>query len=169
MPCACLLPPEVYPDAGEWGPILWSILHSLAMRAGRCAFSMYHGDERRAWISFFKAVGKMIPCPSCKDHYDSYLKENPVDATLKDAPYQDLNDYIQRWFWELHNWVNESYGKPVFPFEDLESTYRGVNTRDALKRLNVPMERAIRVRGGQLLGYREFTKWAVTLFSLYGI
>jgi hypothetical protein len=168
MPCACLLPPEIYPDASEWGPILWSILHGLAEKSGHVVTPMFEGDERRALAQLFKALSKTIPCPSCKDHYDSYLKENPVDTPLKELPYQELNEYVRRWFWELHNWVNESYGKPTFPFEDLSAAYKHTNVRAALKTLDVPMKRAIRLRSNQFFGYNDFVKWSITLLSLYG-
>jgi hypothetical protein len=169
MPCACQLPPEVYPDATEWGPLFWQLLHGIAERVGTTPFPMYRADERRALPQIFKALAKTIPCPSCKDHYDSYLREHPVDAPLKDLPYEGLQEYVRRWFWELHNWVNESYGKPVYAYEDLAATYGRVDLRKTLRTLDIPMQKAIRVRGGQLFGYKEFTKWCITLFSIFGI
>ena len=168
MPCACLLPPEIYPDASEWGPILWSILHAIAEKAGKTPFPMYREDERRALLKFFVSLGKTIPCPSCKDHFDSYLRENPVEKDLKEMAYSDIGPYVKLWFWELHNWVNESYKKPTFPYEALTPTYKGVNIRQRLKDLDIPMNRAIRVRGGQLLAYTEFTKNTLMLLSIYG-
>lgn len=161
-----MLPPEIYPDASEWGPILWSIVHALAEKAGKSPIPLYREDERRAWIHLFSALGKTIPCPSCKDHYDSYLRENPVEADLKSMGYEQIGPYIRRWFWELHNWVNESYGKPAFAFEDLSAAYGRFNVRDALKRLDVPMKRAIRLRSGQFFGYNEFVKWVTMLLSI---
>lgn len=169
MPCACQLPPEIYPDASEWGPLLWRILHGIGERAGTTPFPMYYEDERRALISLFKAISKTIPCPSCKDHFDSYLRENPVEERLKVMPYAEIGPFVKRWFWELHNWVNESYGKPQFPYEDLTPTFKGVNFRQTLRDLDVPMKRAIRLRSGQFFGYNEFVRWVQTLLSLYGI
>lgn len=169
MPCACLLPPEIYPDASEWGPLLWTILHGMMERAGKGLIPMYIQDERRALIHFFKALGKMIPCPSCKEHYDVYLKEHPVEKEFLVIPYSELNAAAKRWFWELHNWVNESHGKPIFPYEDLTPRYKNTNIRAVLKSFDVPMKRAIRVRGGQYVGYQEFLKWTLMLCSIYGL
>jgi hypothetical protein len=169
MPCACQLPPELYPDSSEWGPPLWTVLHALAERAGRGPFPMYHEDERRSLISLFKAIGKMIPCPSCKDHYDSYLRENPTDKDLKDLPYEDIHTYVKRWFWELHNWVNESYNKPLFDYDQLTPVYGRTNIRQTLKDLDTPMTRAIRVRGANLLAYKEFLRVVSILLSYYGV
>jgi hypothetical protein len=169
MPCACQLPPEIYPDASEWGPILWSILHGMAERAGSTAFPQFQGDERRALIRIMKSLVKVIPCPSCKEHYEVYLKEHPVEKIITTIPYTDLKEYVKTWFWELHNWVNESLGRPIFLYADLTPTYRSVNLRQRLKELDVPLQRAIRLREGQLLGYTEFVNQTKILFSIYGI
>jgi hypothetical protein len=168
MPCACQLPPELYPDSSEWGPILWTLLHGVAERVGTVAFPLFQMDERRALVKFFQALGKMIPCPSCKDHYDSYLREHPVDKVLMELPYDSLRDYVRRWFWELHNWVNESHGKPIYPLESVRAAYKDVAIRQTIRALDIPMKKAIRVRGGQQIAYAEFIKWTTMLCSLYG-
>jgi hypothetical protein len=167
MPCACLLPPEIYPDANEWGPFLWTILHGLAERAGTTPFAQYQGDERRCLLHIFKLLEKVIPCPSCKEHYEVYLREHPVDHALKELSYTALQNYVKKWFWELHNWVNHSINHPEFPYEQLTPTYKHVNLRNTLKSLDVPMRRAIRVRAGQLVSYIEFTKQVNLLLSIY--
>ena len=86
MPCACQLPPEIYPDASEWGPLLWSIIHGLAERVGSSVTDRYIPDERRTLEKLFKALEKTIPCPSCKEHYEVYLKEHPVEKFIKETP-----------------------------------------------------------------------------------
>ena len=169
MPCACRLPPELYPDSSEWGPILWTLLHGLAERDGSVSFPLFRDDERRYWIQLHAALGKMIPCPSCKDHYDSYLREHPVDKVLLELPYEALQSYVRTWFWELHNWVNESHGKPLFPLESMRPTYKDTNIRRTMRLLDIPMKKAIRVRGGQQIAYTEFIKWINMLCALYGI
>ena len=168
MPCACQLPPEIYPDAAEWGPILWNILHGTAERVGTAIVKLYQNDERRALIRMMKSLEKVIPCPSCKEHYEVYLKQHPVDKVIMTTPYSDINTYIKTWFWELHNWVNESLGRPIFSYDDLQ-TYKSTALRAQLNALDVPMQRAIRIRSGQLLGYKEFLQQSLILFSIYGI
>ena len=167
MPCACLLPPEIYPDASEWGPFLWTVLHGLAEKAGTTSFPQYYGDERRALAKIFKLLEKVIPCPSCKEHYEVYLREHPVDKPLQELPQAELNTYVKTWFWELHNWVNESVQHPQFPYDQLTPTYKNVNIRNTLKSLDIPMRRAIRVRSGQLFSYTEFLKYVNILLSFY--
>lgn len=169
MPCACLLPPEIYPDASEWGPHLWSILHGIAERVGSSPFPQYDGDERRALTKMIKLLEKVIPCPSCREHYEVYLREHPPDKPLKELIHSDLKEYVKRWFWELHNWVNESLQRPLYEYTELTRQYGRLNIRAALALLDVPMRRAIRVRSGQLISYTEFVKQVLILLSIYGI
>jgi len=170
MPCACMLPPEIYPDASEWGPLLWTILHGIAERVGSNVSSGFIPDERRGLEKLFKVLEKVIPCPSCKEHYEVYLREHPVDKALKDLPYgAPLKEYVKTWFWELHNWVNISLSRPELPYDALPGLYKGVKLRQILKALDNPMRRAIHIRSGQLMAYLTFTKDVLTLLSLYGI
>jgi hypothetical protein len=95
------------------------------------------------------------------------LREHPVDKVINELPRSELNAYVKTWFWELHNWVNESLNHPQFPYEQLAPTYRSVNMRTALKSLDIPMRRAIRVRSGQLISYNDFLRHVNTLLSIY--
>jgi hypothetical protein len=167
MPCACLLPPEIYPDASEWGPLLWTVLHGLAEKAGTCSIPQFYPDERRALVKIFNTLEKVIPCPSCREHYQVYLRENPIDSNFYALSQTELNTYVKTWFWELHNWVNESVQHPQFPYDQLTARYGSVNLRNALKSLDIPMRRAIRVRSGQLIAYTEFIRHVNTLLSIY--
>lgn len=169
MPCACRVPWETYPEASVWGPIVWKILHGVAERVGSTSFSLYHADERRLLISLFKSLGKMIPCPTCKEHYAAYTKENDFEAPIKTLSYWDLNEYVRRYVWDLHNWVNQSNNKPEFPFDQLTPIYKGTNIRAAIKELRQPLELAIQLSGNQILAYQEFSKHLTMLLSLYGV
>jgi hypothetical protein len=169
MPCACLLPPEVYPDASEWGPPLWTVLHSIAEKVGSSQFSQYAEDERRALIKMVRYLENVIPCPSCREHYEVYLEENPIEKQLKELTHSELRDYIKKWFWELHNWVNESLKRPLYDYTDLTPAYSRTNIRATMKTLEIPMMRAIRVQTGRLMAYKEFVKQVNILLSIYGI
>jgi hypothetical protein len=116
-----------------------------------------------------KLLEKVIPCPSCREHYEVYLRENPVDKPLKELAHSELKEYIKKWYWELHNWVNESLSRPMYDYALLTGQYGRLNIREALKSLDVPMKRAIRVQSGQLLSYIEFVKQVTILLSIYGV
>jgi hypothetical protein len=112
---------------------------------------------------------KVIPCPSCREHYEVYLREHPLEKPLKDLSHSELKDYIKTWFWELHNWVNESLGRPIYTYASLTPQYGRTNIRATLKELDIPMMRAIRVQTGKLLAYKEFVKQVLILLSIYGV
>jgi len=97
-----------------------------------------------------------------------YLREHPVDKpVLQDLPYHELKDYTKNWFWELHNWVNQSLQRPPFPYDQLTPSYAMIDIRKNMKDLDTPMKRAIRVRSGQLISYNEFVKQVNILLSVY--
>jgi len=116
-----------------------------------------------------KLLEKVIPCPSCREHYEVYLREHPVDKPLKDLPLSELKDYIKTWYWELHNWVNESLSRPIYDYASLTPQYGRLNIRATLASLDIPMKRAIRVQSGQLMSYMEFVKQVMILLSIYGV
>lgn len=168
MPCACQLPFELYPDAAEWGPILWTLLHGLAERSGKPVVPMYAEDERRAWLHFFKQTGEIIPCPACKEHYNKYLEHHPIDA-LKTLPLSKLNDWVRTWFWEVHEWVNDTLGKPPFPKSDLTAKYGTVNLRKYFPTLEKPMSLAIMLSGHQNKKFMEWKGRYMMLLSILGL
>ena len=168
MPCKCKIPYETYPEAKDWGPVLWTILHGIAERVGTCPFPTQRNDERRGLLSLFVKLGKMIPCPSCKEHYEVFLKENPV-GQIKDAPYESLRPFIRDWFWRLHSMVNESKSAPSFPMENLEATYKNANLRMALTQLKNPMQKAIRIAGKMFIAHQDFHACILMLLSNYGL
>jgi hypothetical protein len=136
---------------------------------GSSPFPQYAEDERRALTKMIKFLEKVIPCPSCREHYEVYLKEHPVDKPLKELGHSELKEYSKTWFWELHNWVNESLERPLYDYASLTAQYGRTNIRATLKTLDIPMMRAIRVQSGQLLAYKEFVKQVNILLSIYGV
>lgn len=154
MPCACQIPVPQYPDTADWGPILWTILHGLAEKAQRAGMP---ADEVREWQKFVKLTGEMLPCDRCRAHYQAYSKTHPL-TQFADVPYSQLKTTIKTWFWTLHNEVNIENGKPVFAYEDLETTYANVNFQDQFWRLEPIIKKAINIQGMGLLTYMNWVK-----------
>ena len=168
MPCPCNLPAEFYPGSDEWGPLLWKLLHGIAEHAGQLMTPSYAEQERIAWLAFFRLTAEIIPCHVCKEHFRIYLKEHPVDQ-LKRMPTTQLKPYIRHWFWEVHEWVNMTLGKPGFPEADLEGAYAKVQLRGVLTSLDEPMNRAIRLTGNNIKKYSEWKGKYHTLLGIYGL
>jgi hypothetical protein len=114
------------------------------------------GDEQRAWPLFFKALGPVIPCPYCRDHFLDYVKQNPFELPMD---YYEWRTYIPLYFYTLHESVNQRLGKPSFPFADLATTYKDSSRlRSLLERLDRMQERAIKMGGVSLLAWRAWLK-----------
>ena len=159
---------ETYPDAAEWGPILWSILHGLAERSGRPCAPIYAEDERRAWIPLFQLTSDIIPCHICKEHFKAYLKEHPVDE-LKTLPLYELHAWLRDWFYTVHEWVNGTLQKPSFPKDKLVETYGSLPIRLRLKQLEAPMGRAIMLSGNNMKKFGEWKQKVQLLLSILGV
>jgi hypothetical protein len=152
MPCACQIPVPDYPSTADWGPILWSILHGLAQKSGR---SFFPADESREWQKFLKATGEILPCDHCRAHYHAFTEKHPL-TQIKIMSKDVLKTFLKTWLWMLHNEINVSNKKPLFQFDDLDSTYSSVNFQDQLWRLDPIMKRAIQLSGVSLL---KWTAW----------
>lgn len=102
-----------------WGNPGWFFLHSVA--AGYPVdpdeFDSSRGNPsghtRRVYTSFFKTVGGVLPCRFCRDSYDIFIKELPIDK------YIHSRKSLFEWLFKIHNKVNEKLG--VDEETDLES------------------------------------------------
>lgn len=165
MPCACKVPVAQYPETAEWGPIAWDILHGLAERAGRQSNTLIQKDEMQHWIQLIESVEKMIPCDVCRGHYKEYLTINPV-RILSDMPYSGLRDFVRKWFWSLHNEINEGNDKPLFTYGDLSGRYGSVPIKMRLDQLSAPIQRAMTLNGVRLLHWKAFEREVRTLLGM---
>jgi hypothetical protein len=166
MPCGCIVDKPTYPQNDEWGSILWFILHVMAEKAGKQNNMLQTQDEQRAWPLFQKALIDIIPCPYCREHYKEWALGNPFILPA----YGEWNLYIRTWFWRLHSAVNLKLDKPIFPFEDLTSTYSNASALTyKFMQLDMLEIRAIQMGGVSLLKWNEWKKQFRMLRSSYGI
>ena len=127
----------------EWGPPLWTILHTLAAKCGRQSNQMLHMDEVRAWIHMLQLVEAILPCPLCQKHYRDWRKANPLSKFLESR--NAFGDDAQWWLWRLHDSINEQRGTARIPFEEAQALYSTKTTADlqqALEKLLEVLERA---------------------------
>lgn len=156
MPCNCVLDLPKYPQNEEWGPLVWRILHTFAERGGRQTNNITQGDEQRAWPLFIKTLPPVIPCPFCRDHLEDYLKKNPFQLP---PDYTSWNEFLQTYFYDLHESVNVRLGKPSYPTNQLSAEYKDIGQlKDVLTRLTAIEERAIKMNGVSLFHWRAWLK-----------
>jgi hypothetical protein len=78
-------------NMNEWGPHIWSELHSLAKE-----------ENKEAFKAKLESLTKTLPCVKCRKNLATYLKEHPYKSGSTET-----------YAWRLHNAVNKDLGKPI--------------------------------------------------------
>jgi len=107
------LPPSV------WGPLFWHTIHITAL--GYPQEPSY--AHKRAAKEFFEALGILIPCPVCREHYQTHLQKMPI------SPHLDRRDDLFKWTVELHNNVNLLLGKSKMMESSVIYYYKRIGLR----------------------------------------
>ena len=82
----------------KWGPYFWATLHIACLSC----------QDYKALAEFVEGYMYIIPCLSCRQHFEQVLVENPVPES---------GDFF-KWSVDVHNIVNKRLGKPEFSYED---------------------------------------------------
>ncbi|XP_050363914.1 FAD-linked sulfhydryl oxidase ERV1 isoform X2 [Argentina anserina] len=77
------------------GRATWTFLHTLAAQ--------------------MSILSRMYPCKECADHFQEILRSNPVQA--------GSHAEFSQWLCHVHNTVNRSLNKVVFPCERVEARW----------------------------------------------
>jgi len=107
------LPPSV------WGPIFWHTIHLVAIS--------YPADpsyaHKRAAKEFYESFAHLIPCPKCREHYQTHLQKIPL------SPHLDRRADLFRWTVNLHNEVNKNLGKATVTEMEAINFYKRIGAR----------------------------------------
>jgi hypothetical protein len=166
MPCACRAPVETYPENAEWGPLFWKLLHGLAELSGKQGNVNLQKDEVRTWIQILDVLKNVLPCDICRAHYVEWLLQHDVNVLLS-MNYSLVNNWVRNYLWSLHNTINEGNDKPIFSFDQLVSTYKGVDIKEAWKALEPVMKKAITLNGVSLLQWKKWLGYVRNLQGMY--
>ena len=107
------IPPAV------WGPLFWHTIHITAL--GYPTNPGY--NHKKAAKEFYESLAFLIPCPVCREHYETHLQKNPL------TPHLDRRDDLFRWTVNLHNEVNATLGKPRLLESEVIYYYRRIGAR----------------------------------------
>jgi len=166
MSCPCKPQDINYPPTGEWGPLTWTLLHSLAEKAGLQTDILFQIDELRSWYALLNSIENMLPCTNCREHYKEWFEIHKL-PNIKKLKYTDFNVLIRTWLLNLHNDINTRTNKPLFVFSDLSITYGAINIRDSLKMLDPVIKRAIQLSGIPFSGWNIFEREVKKLLANY--
>jgi hypothetical protein len=110
-----------------FGPPFWFVMHLVAHN-----FPVLKGERpnlaaSRRYIRFYRAVGNVLPCRSCRQHYKKHIKGKTCQ-TLDIENFAD-REKVVKWVHSLHNCVNRSLGKPLYPLDKSIGYYDSLRTR----------------------------------------
>lgn len=51
-------------------------------------------QEKRMYLDYFHAEGRVLPCEMCRNHFNNYLQRHPVDTSSRDS--------LKKWMYGLY-------------------------------------------------------------------
>lgn len=102
----------------NWGPHLWRVLHTLAHRSGEFRTPLQENDEAQTWINTLKHIQDIMPCPKCRSHYSETIRRK-TPSILMALRGIHRKEWLEDFFYSLHNEVNKDNGKALFEKESL--------------------------------------------------
>lgn len=107
-----------------FGPCTWKTMHAISFTYGTDPFHPTP-DEEEAAVNFFNSLAHLLPCGACRTHYESYLKQNPVDTSSREA--------LSKWVYDLHENVNKRNHKDGLSYDQVQNDYTGWNQEKILE------------------------------------
>ncbi|GER36903.1 sulfhydryl oxidase [Striga asiatica] len=95
----------------ELGRATWTFLHTLAAQYPDKPTRQQKKDVKE----LMAILSRMYPCKECADHFKEVIRANPVEA----GSHQEFS----RWLCHVHNVVNRSLGKVVFPCDRVDARW----------------------------------------------
>lgn len=103
-----------------WGPIFWHTIHVTALAYPENPSYA----QKRAAKEFYESLAHLIPCPKCRDHYQTHLQKMPI------TPHLDRRADLFRWTVEVHNTVNKMLEKPIVKEAEALQFYKRIGARE---------------------------------------
>ncbi|XVE66728.1 hypothetical protein DITRI_Ditri08aG0103000 [Diplodiscus trichospermus] len=95
----------------ELGRATWTFLHTLVAQYPENPTRQQKKDVKE----LMSILSRMYPCKECADHFKEVLRANPVQA--------GSHDEFSQWLCHVHNVVNRSLGKLIFPCERVDARW----------------------------------------------
>lgn len=101
-----------------WGPSLWYVLHTLARKSGELLNPVLETDEAHTWVHLMKNLEFIMPCALCANHYHKWVLKKPINEIMNTRGNR-RKEWLETFWWGLHENVNERNNKPTFVKDDL--------------------------------------------------
>jgi len=103
-----------------WGPIFWHTIHVTALAYPENPSYA----QKRAAKELYESLAQLIPCPKCREHYQTHLQKMPI------TPHLDRRADLFRWTVEVHNEVNKLLEKPIVLEAESIQFYKRIGARE---------------------------------------
>ena len=103
-----------------WGPAGWVFLHSCVMGYPVEIDKKDKKDVARMKKTklFFNTIGHILPCVYCRESYNKFIKELPIDNFLSSRK------KLAKWLYMIHNKVNKKLGVPKCDIPSFDAVYK---------------------------------------------
>ncbi|OVA17095.1 Erv1/Alr [Macleaya cordata] len=102
----------------ELGRATWTLLHTLGAQ-----YPDHPTKQQRKDVKELMAIlCRIYPCKECADHFKEVLRVNPVQAGSQAE--------FSQWLCHVHNVVNRSLGKLVFPCQRVDARWGKLDCRE---------------------------------------
>ncbi|KAL5706809.1 thiol oxidase [Ranunculus cassubicifolius] len=102
----------------ELGRATWTVLHTLAAQYPDCPTRQQKKDVKE----LMAILSRIYPCRECADHFKDVLSANPVQAGSQAE--------FSQWLCHVHNVVNRSLGKVVFPCQRIVARWGKLDCKE---------------------------------------
>jgi hypothetical protein len=102
-----------------WGESFWNTFHILTFAYPDNPTN----EDKQHIVNFFNAVKYILPCETCRYHFEQNLIKYPLSDHILSTRYT-----LVVWLINLHNDVNVRLGKKQMSVEAVIQKYSNVNT-----------------------------------------
>ena len=92
----------------DWQPLTWHVFHTLALN--------YNDKYKDHYINFFETFRILIPCSTCRKHYNMNLNKISIHKNIKE-------NNLFNWTIDLHNSVNKKTDRSQWSYDKSKIHY----------------------------------------------
>ncbi|XP_010252830.1 PREDICTED: FAD-linked sulfhydryl oxidase ERV1 isoform X2 [Nelumbo nucifera] len=102
----------------ELGRATWTLLHMVAAQ-----YPDHPTKQQKRDVKELMAIlSRIYPCRDCADHFKEVLRASPVQA--------ESQAEFSQWLCHVHNVVNRSLGKPIFPCRRVDARWGKLDCKE---------------------------------------
>lgn len=94
-----------------WGNPGWTFLHTITFQYPESPTDL----DKQKYYTFFNSLKNVLPCPTCKEHYNENFENIPIRLESRE-------DLIE-WLIDIHNEVNKKNNKRIYTYKEVYDIY----------------------------------------------